>query len=64
MLQQYDVVDGQFGGVVPVPDDTEPGTYQVVVWCTEGGRVLDSEVLGYTVTDPAVPAPVAPNFTG
>ena len=65
VLQQYDVLQGQFGGVVPVPDDTAPGTYQVVVWCMGQGEVLDSEVLGYTVLAPgAAPVPAAPDFTG
>jgi len=64
VLQQYDVVDGQFGGVVPVPADTAPGTYQVVAWCMAGGDVLDTEVLGYTVLAAAAPVPAAPDFTG
>ncbi len=64
VLQQYDVIDGQFGGVVPVPDDTAPGTYQVVVWCVVQTRVVDSQVLGYTVLAAADPVPAAPDFTG
>jgi hypothetical protein len=64
VLQQYDVVDGQFGGVVPVPAGTAPGTYQVVVWCMEGADVLDTEVLAYTVLAAAAPVPAAPSFTG
>ncbi len=64
ILQQYDVLDGQFGGVVPVPADTEPGTYQVVTWCMGGDEVLDAAVLGYTVLAAAAPVPVAPTFTG
>lgn len=64
VLQQYDVLDGQFGGVVPVPAATTPGTYQVVVFCMQGGDVLDSEVLAYTVLAAAAPVPGAPDFTG
>lgn len=65
ILQQYEIIDGQFGGVVPVPDDAAPGTYQVVVWCMDEDLVEDTEVLGYTITAPgAVPVPAAPTFTG
>lgn len=64
VLQQYDVIDGQFGGVVPVPAGTAPGTYQVVAWCMAGGDVVDTEVLGYTVLAAAVPVPATPTFTG
>ena len=64
-LQQYDVVDNQFGGVVPVPADTAPGPYQVVAWCLDAGEpAADPVVLGYTVLAPgAVPVPADPAFT-
>jgi hypothetical protein len=65
-LQQYDVLENQFGGVVPVPADTEPGTYQVVTWCLEGGAPnADPVVLAYTVLAPgAVPVEAPAPFTG
>jgi len=65
-LQQYDVVDNQFGGVVPVPADTAPGTYQVVAWCLDAGQLAaDPVVLGYTVLAPgAAPVAADPDFTG
>ena len=60
-LQQYDILDGQFGGVVPVPADTAPGTYQVVVYCSRSAldpTNADVVVLGYTVLAPGA-TPVA-----
>jgi hypothetical protein len=73
-LQQYDVVDNQFGGVVPVAADTAPGPYQVVAWClNEGELAADPVVLSYTVLAAgavpvppggAVAVPAAPSFTG
>ena len=65
-LQQYDVLENQFGGVAPVPADTPPGTYQVVAWCLEGGQPnADPVVLSYTVLAPGAEAvPAAPDFTG
>lgn len=64
VLQQYDVIGGFFGGVVPVPTGTPAGTYQVVVFCMEGEQVADVAVLGYTVTAAAAPVTAAPRFTG
>jgi len=73
-LQQYDVLDNQFGGVVPVAADTAPGPYQVVAWCLDEGELAaDPVVLSYTVLAAgavpvppggAVAVPAAPSFTG